>query len=55
MRKDKINTNPTVANRENRLLLSCPICRPNRGENKKPCGKHGKGKPKYKSRRKGKA
>lgn len=50
----KTEVNPTVANREKRKELRCSFCPPNRGENCKHKGKHGKGKPKYKSKRKGK-
>lgn len=55
MKKDKLNTNSTVDDRERRNLLRCSFCRPNKGENQKHCSKHGKGKPKYKDKRRGKA
>lgn len=48
------NTNPTVDNRESRFDLNCSYCHPNKGENQKNFRKHGKGKAKYKSERKGK-
>lgn len=35
--------------------LRCSICPPNKGENAMRKAKHGKGKPKYKDRRRGKA
>lgn len=41
MKKDKLNTNPTVDDRERRTLLSCSYCKPNRGENRKNFKKHG--------------
>lgn len=50
---NKTNTNNTVDDRERRLDLRCSFCRPNKGENQKNHRKHGKGKPKYKSKRKG--
>lgn len=54
MKKEKENTNPTVDDRERRFDLRCSFCRPNRGENAKSCNRHGKGKPKYKDKRRGK-
>lgn len=45
------NTNSTVDNRERRFDLNCSFCPPNRGENKKRVGKHGKTKPKRKNKR----
>lgn len=51
-KKTNLNTNSTVDNRERRNQLSCSFCKPNRGENAKRCGKHGKTKPKYKNKRK---
>jgi hypothetical protein len=51
MKKDKKNTNNTVDDRERRLNLHCPLCRPNKGENKKTYRKHGVRKPKYKDKR----
>lgn len=50
----KMNTNSTVDDREQRFSLNCSFCRPNKGENCKHHAKHGKGKPKYKDKRKGK-
>lgn len=47
------NTNSTVDDRERRQDLRCSYCRPNKGENQKNWRKHGKGKSKYKSQRKG--
>jgi hypothetical protein len=35
MKKDKLNTNSTVGNRERRLDLKCSYCPPNKKENKK--------------------
>lgn len=55
MKKDPNNTNSTVDNRERRNLLRCSFCPPNKGENCKHHSKHGKGKPKYKDKRRGKA
>ncbi len=50
-RQEKRSTsNPTVYNRLKRLELKCPLCKPNRGENKKKCRKHGVRKPKYKDK-----
>lgn len=51
-KRANLNTNSTVDNRERRNQLSCSFCKPNRGENRKRCGKHGKTKPKYKNKRK---
>lgn len=49
----KKNANNTVDDRERRFDLNCSYCRPNRGENIKNYRKHGKGKSRYKSERKG--
>lgn len=50
--KDKHeNTNSAVDDRERRKELSCSVCKPNRGENKKRVGRYGKSKPKYKNKR----
>lgn len=54
MKKDPKNTNSTVDNRERRDDLSCSFCKPNRGENANRKAKHGKTKPKYKDKRRGK-
>lgn len=51
MKKDKLNNNSTVDDRERRFDLGCSFCKPNKGENAKRKGKHGKTKPKYKNRR----
>lgn len=48
------NTNPTVDDRLSRNDLSCSFCRPNKGENEGRRAKHGKGKSKYKDKRRGK-
>jgi hypothetical protein len=53
LKKEHKNTNNTVDDRERRFDLNCSYCPPNGGENKKNHSKHGKGKPKYKSKRKG--
>ena len=37
----KRTSNPTVYNRARRRELSCPLCPPNRGENKRLHKKHG--------------
>lgn len=47
------NSNNMVDDRERRKDLRCSYCRPNKGENQKNWRKHGKGKPKHKSQRKG--
>lgn len=44
-------TNSMVDDRERRKDLRCSICKPNKGENAKRRGKHGKTKPKYKDRK----
>jgi hypothetical protein len=49
-----LNTNSTVDDRERRKDLNCSFCPPNRGDNAKRRSKRGKGKPKYKFKRKGK-
>lgn len=54
MKDKKKETNSMVDDRERRFKLRCSFCPPNAGENCKHKGKHGKGKPKYKSKRKGK-
>lgn len=54
MKKTKDTSNPRVDNLERRLDLKCSFCPPNKGDNSKHKGKHGKGKAKYKSKRKGK-
>lgn len=51
MKKDKLNSNNTVDDRERRFLLRCSFCRPNRGENKKTYRKNGVKKPKKKNHR----
>lgn len=43
--------NSTVDDKLQRLDLNCSICPPNKFENKKRVGKYGKGKPKYKNKR----
>lgn len=43
-------TNSSVVNKENRQKLRCSYCPPNKGENKKKTGRHGKTKPKYKDK-----
>ena len=49
------NTNSKVDKREHRRTMGgCDICPPNRGCNDRNWSKHGKGKAKYKSKRKGK-
>lgn len=53
LKKRDRNTNNTVDDRERRFDLYCSFCPPNGGENKKNYRKHGKGKAKYKSKRKG--
>jgi hypothetical protein len=53
--REKENTNSTVDDRERRFDLGCSFCPPNRYENAKRRGKHGKTKPKYKDKRRGKS
>ncbi len=43
--------NSTLFNRILRFPLKCSVCPPNRGENAKRRGFHGKTKPKYKTRK----
>lgn len=51
-KQEKASTsNPTVYNRLKRLELSCPHCKPNKGENSKCKKKHGVKKPKKKDKR----
>lgn len=50
MKRDKLNTNSTVDDRERRAKnLRCSYCRPNKGENEKHKAKSDR----YKSKRKG--
>lgn len=53
--KEKFETNSTVDDRLRRFDLGCSFCPPNRYENAKRKGKHGKTKPKYKDKRRGKS
>lgn len=53
--REKLNTNSTVDDRERRFDLNCSFCPPNRYENAKRRGKHGKTKPKYKNKNRGKS
>lgn len=53
--EESTTTNSTVAKRLQRLDLRCSICPPNKGENASRRAKHGPKKPKYKSKRRGKA
>lgn len=49
MKKDKLNNNNTVDDRERRLQLRCSYCRPNKGENATHY-KRSPRKPKYKDK-----
>jgi hypothetical protein len=51
MKKDKLNTNSTIDDRERRKDLRCSLCPPNKYENKKNYKKHGVKKPKKKDKR----
>jgi len=55
MRKQqaKLNTNSTVDKYERREWQRCPVCPPNKGENSNRKAVHGKTKPKYKTKAKG--
>lgn len=51
-KQEKDNTgNATVYDRLKRYDLRCSYCRPNKGENKKTCRKHGVKKPKHEAKR----
>lgn len=51
--KHKDNVNNTVDDRERRTVQRCAICPPNKGENATRKARHGKGKARYKTKRKG--
>lgn len=49
----KLNTNSNVDKYERRERQRCPVCPPNKGENSNRKAVHGKTKPKYKTKTKG--